>query len=138
MPVAEDAARLRPPSSFVRFAVVGVCNTAIDVALFLVLHEPLGLLVANLCSTSAGMTFSFVVNGRYTFRTRRFTARQGVLFVLTTGTILWLVQPALVHGLLWLLDPGTPFALLIAKLAALGTCVLLTFTAYRYVVWPAR
>lgn len=139
MPVAEPTARLRPSSSFLRFAAVGLCNTAIDVGLFLLLHEPLGLVVANLCSTSAGMTFSFVVNGRYTFRTRRFTPRQGVLFVVTTGTIMWLVQPGLVRGFLWLLESGgAPYALLVAKLAALGTCVLLTFSAYRYVVWPER
>ena len=59
-----------------RFAGVGVCNTAIDWALFLVLHDRLGITLANFFSSSAGMVFSFVVNGLFTFRAERLTLRQ--------------------------------------------------------------
>ena len=62
----------------VRFLAVGICNTAIDLVLFWVLDAPLGIVLANFVSTSAGMTFSFLVNGRHTFGASRVTLRQAV------------------------------------------------------------
>jgi putative flippase GtrA len=55
------------PRTLVSFAAVGVLNTAIDLVLFTLLVAPLGILPANVVSTSAGMAFSFVMNGRHTF-----------------------------------------------------------------------
>lgn len=116
-----------------------MCNTAIDWALFLLLHERLGITVANFCSTSAGMAFSFVVNGLFTFRVERLTLRQAALFVATTGTVMWVAQPLLIHGWRWVfeqvLDDGGP-VLAAAKLAAIGCSLVLNFAAYRWVVWP--
>ncbi len=122
-----------------RFAAVGVFNTAIDWALFLVLHDQLGITLANLCSSSAGMVFSFVVNGLFTFRTERLTLRQAALFVATTGTVMWVAQPLLIHGWLWALehvvDDGD-LRLAAAKLASIACSLALNFAAYRLVVWP--
>ena len=59
---------------------------------------------AELQWTDAGMVFSFVVNGLFTFRTERLTLRQALLFVGTTGTVMWVAQPLLIHGWLWALD----------------------------------
>ena len=64
------------PRTVVRFLAVGVCNTLIDLALFWVLSAPCGIVLANFVSTSAGMTFSFLVNGRHTFGASRVTLRQ--------------------------------------------------------------
>ncbi|WP_183094286.1 GtrA family protein [Nocardioides stalactiti] len=123
-----------------RFAGVGVCNTAIDWALFLVLHERLGITLANFCSSSAGMIFSFVVNGLFTFRAERLTLRQAGLFVATTGTVMWVAQPLLIHGWLWVLGPvldDGDLRLAAAKLASIACSLALNFAAYRLVVWPA-
>jgi putative flippase GtrA len=123
----------------VRFAGVGVCNTAIDWALFLVLHDRLGITLANFCSSSAGMIFSFVVNGLFTFRAERLTLRQAGLFVATTGAVMWVAQPLLIHGWLWVLDHGMHDAdleLALAKLASIACSLVLNFAAYRFVVWP--
>lgn len=111
--------------------------------MFLLLHDRLGIVAANTVSTSAGMAFSFVVNGRFTFGAERLTPRHAALFLATTGTTMWLVQPLVIEGLLRAADavgtyPGAPLVL-IAKLLAIGVCVLLNFAAYRYVVWrPVR
>lgn len=122
-----------------RFAGVGLCNTAIDWLLFLALHDRLGITLANLCSSSAGMAFSFVVNGLFTFRAGRLTLRQAGLFLLTTGTVMWVAQPLLIHGWLWLLGarPEDDMLLAAAKLASIACSLVLNFAAYRYVVWPA-
>jgi putative flippase GtrA len=123
----------------VRFAGVGVCNTAIDWALFLLLHERLGITFANFCSSSAGMVFSFVVNGLFTFRAERLTLRQAGLFVATTGAVMWVAQPLLIHGWLWALDTVVDdgdLRLAAAKLASIACSLALNFAAYRLVVWP--
>jgi putative flippase GtrA len=120
------------PRTVVRFATVGVANTAIDLALFWVLHAPLGILAANFLSTSAGMAFSFFVNGRHTFGTSRFTVRQGLLFLGTNGLTMWLIQPLLIHAAY---DVAS-VPLMPAKVLALGGSVVANFLLYRYVVWP--
>jgi putative flippase GtrA len=117
----------------VRFAAVGVVNTAIDSALFVLLHARLGVVGANLVSTSAGMAFSFVANGAFTFDSGRPTLRRAVLFLGTTGSTMWLLQPVLITALL-----GRDVPVLAAKLLAIGACVVVNFAAYRWVVWPQR
>lgn len=118
----------------VGFATVGLANTAIDVVLFWMLQPALGILVANFVSTSAGMTFSFLVNGRHTFGASRVTPRQGVLFLGTNAFTMWLLQPLLIHTAY---DVGDA-QLLVAKVVALGGSVVANFLLYRYVVWPRR
>jgi putative flippase GtrA len=118
--------------TFGRFAVVGLVNTVIDVVLFAALHAPLGIVAANFVSTSAGMTFSFLTNGRFTFGARQLTVRHAVLFVAANGSTMWLLQPLLImlaHVML-----ATP--VMIAKVGALGVSLVANFLLYRYVVWP--
>ncbi|HWJ11837.1 MAG TPA: GtrA family protein [Nocardioides sp.] len=139
---------MRNSSAAVRFAAVGVCNTAIDAVLFVLLHDHLGITVANLVSSTAGMVFSFVVNGLFTFRAERLTARHAALFVATTGVVMWVAQPLLIHGWLWVLEQGPDVAvgglaaadvrIALAKLASIACCLVLNFAAYRYVVWPVE
>ena len=120
--------------TFVRFATVGVANTLIDLLLFWVLVAPLGILAANVVSTSVGMAFSFLANGRHTFRATEVTSQQAVAFVGTNAVTMWLLQPmviGLAHGLL-----ATP--VILAKGLALGTSVVTNFLLYRFVVWPER
>jgi putative flippase GtrA len=121
----------RLPRSVVGFALVGVANTVIDVALFWVLHASLGIVAANLLSTSAGMCFSFLANGSHTFRAERRTVRQAVLFVATNVFTMWVLQPLLIAAVYDLAT--TP--LMFAKVVALGGSVVTNFLLYRYVVW---
>jgi putative flippase GtrA len=115
-----------------RFAVVGIVNTAIDVALFALLHAPLGILVANFLSTSAGMTFSFLANGRFTFGARRVTARHAFLFLAANGSTMWVLQPLLIT----LAHDAFAAPMMVSKLAGLAVSVVANFLLYRYVVWP--
>ncbi|MCW2767758.1 MAG: sugar translocase [Nocardioides sp.] len=124
-----------------RFAVVGVVNTLLDTGLFMLLHGRLGVVGANFASTSTAMVFSFVVNGIFTFGAGRLTLRHAALFLATTGSTMWLVQPLVIDGLMAGLGPvlggGEPVVLL-TKLIAIGVSVLLNFAGYRWVVWPVR
>jgi putative flippase GtrA len=120
--------------AFRRFTVVGVINTAIDVALFALLNAPLGIVLANFLSTSAGMTFSFLVNGRFTFGARRVALRDAVLFVAANATTMWVLQPLLIV----LAHDAFSAPMLVAKVGSLGVSVVVNFLLYRYVVWPDR
>jgi putative flippase GtrA len=113
-----------------RFAAVGVVNTTLDLTLFLLLHHPVGVVAANLLSTSAGMAFSFVANGRFTFA-GRLTARSAALFLAATGITVWAVQPVVIESLLLVQDSAA-----LAKLAAIAVSVTANYAAYRRVVWP--
>jgi len=125
--------RLRLPRTVVGFATVGLANTAIDLVLFWFLHAPLGVVVANVVSTSAGMAFSFLVNGRHTFGAERRTLRQAALFLATNGVTMWVLQPVLI---LAAYDVASA-PLMAAKVVALGGSVVANFLLYRYAVWPA-
>lgn len=116
--------------------------------LFVLLHDHLGITVANFVSSSAGMVFSFVVNGLFTFKAERLTVRHAALFVATTGLVMWVAQPLLIHGWLWLLEQGPEVSLGAmaaddvriwgAKLASIACSLVLNFAAYRFVVWPVE
>ena len=88
------------------------------------------MLLANLVSTSAGMLFSFVVNGLVTFRSRRLTLGHAVRFLTITGTTMWLVQPLVITAV-----EAVVGVLLVAKLAAIGVSLVLNFAGYRWWVW---
>jgi len=122
--------------------MVGVVNTLLDLGLFLVLHDHLGILLANFVSTSAGMTFSFVVNGLFTFKAGRLTLRHALLFLATTGVVMWALQPIVIHLFLMVadglgLDDSATVVLLVVKVGSIGVSFVANFAAYRYVVWPA-
>jgi putative flippase GtrA len=124
-----------------RFAVVGVANTLIDVTLFLLLHDHLGVFWANFVSTGTGMAFSFLVNGRYTFGAERVTARQLFWFLLTNAVTMWLLQPVVITGMTRLghsVLGSSELVVPIAKLIAIGCSIAANFFSYHWVVWGDR
>ncbi len=128
----------------VRFGLVGVVNTGIDLGIFFVLQ--LGgtpVILANLISTSAGLAFSFLANRVFTF-SRRTSARAGrqlLLFVLCTGVGLWVVQPLVILGVDRLLLPYAALGawlILISKCIAIGFGLVWNWTLYNKVVFRTR
>lgn len=114
-------------------------NTAIDFGLFALLHRQLGIVLANLVSTAAGMTFSFVVNGLFTFKAKRLTVRHGLRFVASTGTVLLVIQPIAISLIADVLPTGLPVdRVLAAKACSIGLVLVLNFLSYRFLVWPDR
>ncbi|HWJ82281.1 MAG TPA: GtrA family protein [Nocardioides sp.] len=124
----------RPPSQPVaRFVAIGIANTVIDVGLFALLHEPLGIVPANVVSTASGMTFSFVANGRLAFG-GPLTLRTALLFAATNVVSLWVLQPIVILTGVDLLGLDA----VVAKLAAVGASTVTNYVSYRYLVWPDR
>lgn len=115
----------------VRFGLVGVLNTAVDLGLYLLLVGFMPLVLANFVSTSCGMATSFCLNRGFTFRSSGSVVRQLLLFVLVTGTGLWVVQPLVISAF-------SGLGVLGAKLAGMSVGLVWNFVLYHYVVFPLR
>lgn len=131
--------RLRS-SVVMRFASVGVLNTAVDFGLYVALFA-LGMspVPANFISTSAGLAVSFLGNSRYVFRTSGPTARQVALFLVTAGIGIWLIQPVVIVAVTaaatsagfttsWLVGAA-------AKFVAIGVAAVWNYYLYSRVVF---
>ena len=105
-----------------RFGIVGVLNTGVDVALYAVLALGLGWhpVLANTASYAAGTVCSFVINRAWTFADRRGGAAAGRQFLRFLGV-----------NLATLAIGNLAIALLLAfgagPMAAKGVSVLLCF-----------
>lgn len=98
------------PGVGVRFGLVGVVNTLVDLALFTVLSL-LGTATvpANLVSTSAGAACSFLLNRGFTFRARAGRLRRQVLlFVLVNVVGLWVLHPLVIVAVAAALPVAVP------------------------------
>lgn len=123
-----------------RFLVVGVANTLLDIALFLVLTAVgLPVIPANMISTGIALVFSFVLNRSYTFRAGPGVVRQAIGFVVVTLVGLWLLQPIVLHFMLLWLEPLLPTtaALLVAKVIATVVSLTWNYLLYNFVVFRA-
>jgi putative flippase GtrA len=129
-----------------RFGLVGMVNTALDLGIFLALQlGGVPVIIANLISTSAGLAFSFGANRVFTFSGRTIgrtgAGRQLLLFVLCTGIGLWAVQPLVILAVDHLLAPYAAMGawrILIAKCVAIGFGLVWNWTLYNRVVFRAR
>ncbi len=123
----------------VRFGLVGLLKTVLDFATFnLVLlftqtEGGLMVLVANTAGFCVAVASSFVLNGRFTFRT---AARRGGFWLYVAVSVIGLV---LYNGglalILLLVDPRGALALNVAKLVPLAISLVWNFLGYRYLVF---
>lgn len=124
---------MRISPQVIRFVIVGVLNTAIDVALlFLLTYLGIELWFANICSTSVALLFSFVVNRSFTFKSTGNILRQIVPFLAVTLIGLWVLQPLVLLGVTGLLNGvwGEYVGLFVAKM--LATVVSMTWNYLLY------
>jgi putative flippase GtrA len=127
----------RHGARIIRFAAVGVANTAIDFALFALLYYValLPLLAANAGAYGVAVVNSYLLNKYWTFGDTsrgRTAALRGLLFI-----ALNLVGLALASAFIWLL------ALILHPLAAKAGSIVVTFvwnywSNHRFVYTEAR
>jgi putative flippase GtrA len=112
----------------VRFAAVGVVNTATYYALYLLLRPPIGYLAAHVVAFALSTCGSFLLNSYVTYRTRP-TWRKFVLFPLTVAAN-FVITTVGVTVLVELFDVDERVAPLLAAAVAIPA----TFVATRYVL----
>ncbi len=123
-------------AEFLRFCVVGVLNTAIDLGLFALLTRLAGLdpLVANILSFSAGAANSFLLNKYWTFGAGgggREVATQATRFLVVTLLVLGIHE-----GLLLLLHKQLELPDLPVKVLAIGIGVVVGYVFNK--LWTFR
>lgn len=86
-----------------RFAGVGVLNTALDFTILNALSSSyvgLGIITANIISTTVAMIFSFFANKKLVFKDKSTDhLYQAVVFVVITGFGLWVLQTGVIYFL---------------------------------------
>lgn len=91
---------------FVIFCAVGLTNTAVDIALYLLLQTyGLPIFIANICSTTAALTVSFILNKRFTFNESG-SIRSIMPFLAVTLTGLWILQPFIIYSVIAISNIG--------------------------------
>jgi len=83
-----------------RFAVVGLANTALDfLLLFIFVGFGIDKIPANYLSTGTSFVFSFFVNKKFTFKSAGGNVKkQFAIFVAVTIVGLWVIQPLVILG----------------------------------------
>lgn len=82
-----------------RFGTIGIFNTLLDVVIYTLLRRShLGIVEANICSTTIALGFSFILNRKYTFYAHGHALhRQLVRFLIITLVALWVLQPIVIY-----------------------------------------
>ncbi|MEO9322644.1 GtrA family protein [Nocardioides sp. C4-1] len=126
--------------SAVRYVVVGLANTGLDLALFTALAVGLDArpVVANVVSTVVVMTISFFVNRSWVFGADDAGARAYAGFVAVTLFSGLVLQSLVILGVLQLAGAVAPevphdLAAPAAKVVAMGVGMVSNFLGYRYV-----
>jgi putative flippase GtrA len=85
-----------------KFGAVGVFNTLLDFIIFNVLSGPfrLGLIEANIISTTVAMSFSFMANKKVVFKKHDgHMGKQAITFLAITAFGLYVLQTGTIHFL---------------------------------------
>ncbi len=139
-------------NTVVRFALVGLINTLVDVVLFVALrtvgHFP--LIIANICSTSTALIISFILNYRFTFRSRSLTNRKKLLYFGVTLFGLWILQPVVINLILHInnnihftsvlvgrLHSSIAINNLVAKLGATAVTLIWNYVWYSRIIFKS-
>ncbi len=129
------------------FCIIGLLNTAVDAALFILFHEQFGwsIVLANIISTSVALSLSYALNSRYTFAYKdRFNGQSIVRFLAVTLSGAWLIQPLIIIAVLSLLSQVNfsfldgPTSSLIAKLATAAFSMVWNYFWYKHFVFKNK
>lgn len=122
-----------------KFAVVGVANTALDFALFLLLFNMgVNKIGANYVSTSVAFIFSFFVNKSFTFKNKGGNVKkQFAIFIAVTIVALWVIQPLIIWGITAVIGTNN-LTLIFAKLVATVASLVWNYVMYSRFVFKNK
>ncbi len=91
-------------------------------------------LVANFFSTGTAFVFSFFANRSFTFKSiGGNTKKQFIIFLVITLFGLWVIQPAIIAAIAWLMASSNlskPIILLVGKLTATIATLIWNYILY--------
>lgn len=119
---------------FGKFAIVGMINTAIDMAVYILLHSVLGMhyLLANIFAFLAAAINSYNLNRRWTFRSTAADWRREMTQYLAVIGLGFCLN----EGLLYILVDRFSLHSIVAKVLVIGVVLVWNFGANRW--WTFR
>jgi putative flippase GtrA len=129
--LAESTRTHRLGTQIYRYALVGVANTALGIAIIIALHEFLGLgiVAANAIGYGLCWSLAFALNRAWTFQHEGAASRAAILWMIVTVAA-FCVNLVIVTSLDAI---GTPY--LFAQAIGCATYSILTFLGARHVVF---
>ena len=131
-------------SQKIRFGLVGILNTLIDISIYSLLSWlSVGILFANFISTSCGMAASYGLNRSFTFRSSSKNFKKEImLFLAITVFGLWVIQPLIIYITTppvrslfgWL---PSIFVILIPKVCAVTVALVWNYNFYNRIVFSS-
>lgn len=120
-----------------RFASVGILNTALDFGLlFLGVWLGLPKIGANYISTGIAFLFSFFMNRSFTFKSKGSAKKQIAPFLVVTMIGLWVLQPIVILAITsWLSVVNETITLFAAKILASVVTLVWNFVMYKRFVF---
>jgi len=102
-------------SSFLKYGIVGIFGLVVDMGIFYLLHEVLGVnyIVSNIISSSLAVIHNFLMNSFFTFKVKDKFLRRFVSFYLIA-----LVGMALSSGFLVVMIDGLKMDSMLAKMVS--------------------
>lgn len=80
------------------FSLIGVFNTLFDIVVYTVILDiNHSILIANTVSTTLALLGSYFLNSRITFKSKRWTPRNFIMFVVVTLFGLWVLQTSAIY-----------------------------------------
>jgi putative flippase GtrA len=80
------------------FSLIGIFNTVFDLVLYVIFQNLThSILIANIIATSAALIGSYFLNSRLTFKSKKWTFKNFLLFVSVTIFGLWFLQTGFIY-----------------------------------------
>ncbi len=123
----------------IRFGLVGVANTLIDVVLFALFANLLGIVAewASVMSTSVAIVFSFFANYYFVWRSKKSKARTIPQFLAVTLITAWGVQTAVIWLVKLVIGEGD-WENLLAKACAIAVGMVVNYLLYKMIFTDKR
>jgi len=130
---------VRRHESIVRFLFIGSINTLIDLSLYAIFANLLGIkpVIASIMSTGITLCFSFFMNHYFVFRSQKKKRHTALLFVSVTLFNVWIVQSLVITAVLHSFDSVAFFKdhlwtfNMFAKVCGVCVSLVLNYIGYR-------
>lgn len=130
---------IKKHSSKIRFIIVGVANTLIDLGvLFFVVSLGIDKIPGNYISSTVALAFSFFANRSFTFKSKSSAKKQFLPFLIITLVGPWIIQPIVIFITLSPIESivnNNNIALLITKILATAIALVWNYLLYSKLVF---
>jgi putative flippase GtrA len=137
---------VRRHASIARFLFIGSLNTLIDLTLYAIFANFIGIhpVISSILSTGITLCFSFFMNHYFVFRSSKHKRHTALQFVSITLFNVWLIQSSIIWFALHIFTPVIFFQHhhwtlnMFAKVCGVSVSLVLNYLGYRKIFRESR